>query len=32
VLVGLDATCFVAPWQSGEVDEHGSLRLSEHTG
>jgi N-methylhydantoinase A len=32
VVVGLDATCFVAPWQSGEVDEHGSLRLSEHTG
>jgi N-methylhydantoinase A len=32
VVVGLDATCFVAPWQAGEVDEHGSLRLSEHTG
>jgi N-methylhydantoinase A len=30
VVIGLDSTCFVAPWQSGEVDEHGSLRLVEH--
>jgi N-methylhydantoinase A len=29
VVVGLDATCFIAPWQTGEVDEHGSLRLVE---
>jgi N-methylhydantoinase A len=29
VVVGLDATCFVAAWQAGEVDEHGSLHLEE---
>jgi N-methylhydantoinase A len=29
VLVGLDATCWVAPWQRGEVDDHGSLVLEE---
>ena len=27
VVVGLDATVWVAPWQRGEVDEHGTLRL-----
>jgi N-methylhydantoinase A len=27
VVVGLDATVWVAPWQSGEIDEHGTLRL-----
>jgi N-methylhydantoinase A len=27
VIVGLDATCWVAPWQTGEVDDHGSLVL-----
>ena len=29
VVIGLDATCFVAPWQAGEVDDHGALRLGE---
>lgn len=29
VLLGLDATVTVAPWQVGEVDEHGSLHLTE---
>jgi N-methylhydantoinase A len=29
VVVGLDATCWVAPWQAGEVDEHGLLALEE---
>jgi N-methylhydantoinase A len=29
VVTGLDATCFVAPWQAGEVDDHGALRLEE---
>jgi N-methylhydantoinase A len=29
VLVGLDATVWVAPWQRGEVDEHGLLRLTD---
>ena len=29
VVIGTDATCFVAPWQAGEVDEHGTLRLRE---
>jgi N-methylhydantoinase A len=29
VLVGLDATCWVAPWQAGEVDDHGSLVLED---
>jgi N-methylhydantoinase A len=28
VVVGLDATVWVAPWQTGEVDEHGTLRLT----
>jgi N-methylhydantoinase A len=28
VIVGLDATVWVAPWQHGEVDEHGTLRLT----
>ena len=28
VVVGLDATCFVAPWQHGEVDDLGALRLT----
>jgi N-methylhydantoinase A len=27
VVVGLDATVWVAPWQTGEIDEHGTLRL-----
>jgi N-methylhydantoinase A len=27
VVVGLDATVWVAPWQTGEVDEHATLRL-----
>jgi N-methylhydantoinase A len=29
VLVGLDATVWVAPWQLGEVDEYGSLLLQD---
>lgn len=29
VVVGVDATCFVAAWQTGEVDDHGTLRLRE---
>lgn len=29
VVVGLDATCWVAPWQAGEVEEHGVLLLEE---
>jgi N-methylhydantoinase A len=29
VVVGLDATCWVAPWQSGVVDDHGLLILEE---
>ena len=29
VVVGLDATCFVAPWQVGEVDDIGALRLTD---
>jgi N-methylhydantoinase A/oxoprolinase/acetone carboxylase beta subunit len=29
VLVGLDATMWVAPWQTGEVDELGILMLTE---
>jgi N-methylhydantoinase A len=28
VVVGLDATVWVAPWQQGEIDEHGTLRLA----
>jgi N-methylhydantoinase A len=28
VLIGLDATVWVAPWQTGAVDEHGTLRLT----
>jgi N-methylhydantoinase A len=27
VVVGLDATVWVAPWQTGTIDEHGTLRL-----
>jgi N-methylhydantoinase A len=29
VVVGLDATVFVGSWQRGEVDDHGTLRLTE---
>ncbi len=29
VVIGADATCWIAPWQAGEVDEHGTLRLRE---
>ena len=29
VVLGLDATCYVAPWQAGEVDDLGALRLTE---
>jgi N-methylhydantoinase A len=29
VVLGLDATCYVAPWQTGEVDDLGALRLTE---
>src|SRR6056297_3117471 len=29
VVIGLDATVWVAPWQAGEVDDHGALRLRE---
>jgi N-methylhydantoinase A len=29
VVVGLDATCWVAPWQRGEVEDHGTLVLEE---
>ena len=29
VVLGLDATCYVAPWQTGEVDHLGALRLTE---
>ena len=29
VVVGVDATVWVAPWQQGEVDEHGLLVLTE---
>jgi N-methylhydantoinase A len=29
VVIGLDATVWVAPWQTGEVDDHGLIRLSE---
>jgi N-methylhydantoinase A len=29
VVVGLDATCWVAPWQHGEVDDRGLLVLEE---
>jgi N-methylhydantoinase A len=28
VVVGLDATVWVAPWQTGEVDQHGTLHLT----
>jgi N-methylhydantoinase A len=31
VIVGIDATCWVAPWQHGVVDDHGSLVLEEAT-
>ena len=29
VLVGIDATVWIAPWQHGEVDEHGVVLLTE---
>jgi N-methylhydantoinase A len=29
VVVGLDATCWVEPWQVGEVEDHGVLLLEE---
>jgi N-methylhydantoinase A len=29
VVLGLDATVWVAPWQTGEIDDHGLLRLRE---
>ena len=31
VVVGLDATIWVAPWQAGEVDDHGLLVLEDAT-
>jgi N-methylhydantoinase A len=32
VVVGLDATCWVAPWQRGEVSDHGLLVLEDAGG
>jgi N-methylhydantoinase A/oxoprolinase/acetone carboxylase beta subunit len=31
VLVGVDSTVVVAPWQHGAVDDHGALHLEERS-